>query len=136
MSRITRNARRALTRNEIIESIVAKSANDEGELLDFADVRFVLEALEELAVEQIGLGSPFTVPGIARITLRASEARPRRKGINPFTKEEQWFKAKPAAIVLKARPVTTLAAAAPSAKSAIGVKVLRAARSRSTSRAR
>ncbi|MGE8287806.1 MAG: DNA-binding protein, partial [Stenotrophomonas sp.] len=37
---------------------------------------------------------------------------PKRKGINPFTKEEQWFAAKPATTKLKVRPLKKLKDAA------------------------
>ncbi|MDQ3039267.1 MAG: HU family DNA-binding protein, partial [Pseudomonadota bacterium] len=39
-------------------------------------------------------------------------AKPKRKGINPFTKEEVWFAAKPASTKLKVRPLKKLKDAA------------------------
>ena len=39
-------------------------------------------------------------------------ATPARKGLNPFTKEEVMFKAKPAKTVVKVRPLAKLKAAA------------------------
>ena len=39
-------------------------------------------------------------------------AKPKRKGINPFTKEEQWFAAKPASVKVKVRPLKKLKDAA------------------------
>ena len=38
----------------------------------------------------------FAVPSLMKITVINKPATPQRKGINPFTKQEQIFKAKPA----------------------------------------
>jgi nucleoid DNA-binding protein len=50
----------------------------------------------------------FTIPGLAKITVQHKPATKARKGINPFTKEEQTFKAKPARNVVKLRAVKAL----------------------------
>lgn len=74
------------------------------------EVKRVLSALEEAAQASLhkkGAGV-FQVPGLVKITKVNVPAKPRRKGINPFTKEEQWFAAKPASSKLKARPVKRL----------------------------
>jgi hypothetical protein len=49
----------------------------------------------------------FNVPSMMRITLKRSP-RPRRMGINPFTKEQVMFKAKPARNVVRVRPLKAL----------------------------
>ncbi|HZH44111.1 MAG TPA: HU family DNA-binding protein [Lysobacter sp.] len=74
------------------------------------DVRAVLTALEEAAQASLGKKGcgVFTLPGMLKITRVDVPAKPRRKGINPFTKEEQWFAAKPASVKLKARPMKRL----------------------------
>ena len=43
-----------------------------------------------------------------KITVVTKPATKARKGINPFTKEEQMFKAKPARKVIKVRPLKNL----------------------------
>jgi nucleoid DNA-binding protein len=43
-----------------------------------------------------------------KITVINKPATKARKGINPFTKEEQMFKAKPARKVIKVRPLKAL----------------------------
>ena len=58
-----------------------------------------------------GVGE-FTLPGLLKITTVNVPAKPKRKGINPFTKEEQWFAAKPATTKLKVRPLKKLKDAA------------------------
>ncbi|MCD7099335.1 HU family DNA-binding protein [Stenotrophomonas sp. MMGLT7] len=74
------------------------------------DVRAVLAALESAvhaSVNKKGAGS-FTLPGLLKISTVSVPAKPKRKGINPFTKEEQWFAAKPATTKLKVRPLKKL----------------------------
>ena len=78
------------------------------------DVRAVLSALEGAVAGSIskkGAGS-FVLPGLLKITAVSVPAKPKRKGINPFTKEEQWFAAKPASVKLKVRPLKKLKDAA------------------------
>ncbi len=45
----------------------------------------------------------FTLPGLAKFTVVKKPATKARKGINPFTKEETMFKAKPASRAVKVR---------------------------------
>lgn len=78
------------------------------------DVRAVLAALEgavHASVSKKGAGS-FTLPGLLKITSVSVPAKPKRKGINPFTKEEVWFAAKPASVKVKVRPLKKLKDAA------------------------
>ncbi|GGA36369.1 MULTISPECIES: HU family DNA-binding protein [Dyella] len=78
------------------------------------DVRGVLSALEGVvhaSVHKKGAGM-FTLPGLLKITAVNVPAKPRRKGVNPFTKEEQWFAAKPATVKVKIRPLKKLKDAA------------------------
>ena len=78
------------------------------------DVRAVLGSLETAvhgSVSKKGAGT-FTLPGLLKITAVNVPAKPKRKGINPFTKEEQWFAAKPASVKVKIRPLKKLKDAA------------------------
>src|SRR2546426_8495655 len=50
----------------------------------------------------------FKVPGLMRITVKRKPATKARMGINPFTKEQVMFKAKPARNVVRVRPLKTL----------------------------
>ncbi|MBF6023179.1 HU family DNA-binding protein [Lysobacter niastensis] len=78
------------------------------------DVRAVLASLEgavHASVSKKGAGS-FTLPGLLKISAVSVPAKPKRKGINPFTKEEQWFAAKPASVKVKVRPLKKLKDAA------------------------
>jgi len=78
------------------------------------DVRAVMAALEGAvhgSVSKKGAGS-FTLPGLLKITSVSVPAKPKRRGINPFTKEEQWFAAKPATTKVKVRALKKLKDAA------------------------
>jgi nucleoid DNA-binding protein len=78
------------------------------------DIRSVLSALEgavHASISKKGAGA-FTLPGLLKITAVSVPAKPKRKGINPFTKEEQWFAAKPATVKVKVRPLKKLKDAA------------------------
>jgi nucleoid DNA-binding protein len=73
-------------------------------------VAAVFESLSEQiknAVGKKGAGT-FTVPGLMKINVIQKPAVKARKGINPFTKQEQMFKAKPARKVIKVRPLKNL----------------------------
>lgn len=50
----------------------------------------------------------FVMPGLFKIVTVKKPAKKARKGINPFTGEEQMFKAKPASIQVKIRPLKKL----------------------------
>ena len=78
------------------------------------DVRAVLSALEGAmagSVSKKGAGT-FVLPGLLKVSAVNVPAKPKRKGINPFTKEELWFAAKPATVKVKIRPLKKLKDAA------------------------
>jgi len=73
-------------------------------------VSAVLDSLTdviELHIKKRSVGE-FVLPGLLKITTVKKPATKERKGINPFTKEETTFKAKPASIAVKARPLKRL----------------------------
>jgi nucleoid DNA-binding protein len=77
-------------------------------------VKAVMAALESTMVASVnrkGAGA-FVLPGLLKVTAVAVPAKKARKGINPFTKEETIFKAKPASVKLKVRPLKKLKDAA------------------------
>lgn len=69
-----------------------------------------LAAMNDVIVNQLTKkgGGEVIVPGLLKLTVVVKPAVPARNGINPFTKEPQVFKAKPARKVVKARPVKAL----------------------------
>lgn len=66
-----------------------------------------LSALLERHVKKNAVGH-FTLPGLFKVQVIRKPATKARKGINPFTKEETTFKAKPARNVVKVRPLKKL----------------------------
>ena len=68
-------------------------------------VKGVIESLATIGYKELKKNGAFVVPGFAKFVVVKKPAVKARKGINPFTKEETMFKAKPARKVIKARPV-------------------------------
>ena len=90
-----------MTKSQIMASIADSTG------LTKKQVGSVTEAYDELierSLRKRGIGE-FTIPGMMKITTVKKPAKKARKGINPFTKEEQMFKAKPASIAVKVRPL-------------------------------
>lgn len=67
----------------------------------------VFDALNDQIKKAVSGRGPkaFTIPGLCKIVVQHKPATKERKGINPFTKEETIFKAKPARNVVKIRPL-------------------------------
>jgi len=70
----------------------------------------VFDALAVLIAKNLSEDGPgvFTIPGLAKIKVVRKPATEEREGINPFTKEETVFKAKPARNVVKIVPLKGL----------------------------
>ena len=97
-------AAKLLTKSEILASIAETTE------LSRKQVASVFEALSDLIKKNVGKKGPgmFVVPGLMKIVVIQKPATKARKGINPFTKQEQMFKAKPARKVIKVRPMKAL----------------------------
>lgn len=92
------------TKSEILKKIAEETE------LSRKQVAGVFDALAcqiKSAVGKKGAGI-FTVPGLMKIIVVNKPAVPARKGINPFTKQEQMFAAKPARRVVKIRALKAL----------------------------
>jgi nucleoid DNA-binding protein len=70
----------------------------------------VFDSLGEILAADLGKRGPgiANVPGLMKVVVQRKPATKARKGINPFTKEEVTFKAKPARNVVKVRPLKNL----------------------------
>jgi len=92
------------TKSEILSNIA------EAAQLSRKQVASVLEALSGQIKAAVGKKGPgvFALPGLMKITVVHKPATRKRKGINPFTKQEQVFAAKPARKVIKVRPLKAL----------------------------
>lgn len=92
------------TKTQILNEIAAQTG------LTKKDVSAVLDELGvviERHVKKRAVGE-FTLPGLLKISTVKKPAVKARKGINPFTGEETMFKAKPASIAVKVRPLKKL----------------------------
>lgn len=98
------NAAKAATKSEILARIAASTD------LSRKQVASVFDALNTDIRSALGRKGPgtFVVPGLMRINVIQKPATKARMGINPFTKQEQMFKAKPARKVVKVRPLKAL----------------------------
>ena len=92
------------TKSEILASIAETTE------LSRKQVASVFDALSGLIKTNVGKKGPgkFVVPGLMKIVVIQKPATKAHKGINPFTKQEQMFKAKPARKVIKVRPLKAL----------------------------
>jgi nucleoid DNA-binding protein len=82
--------------------------------VDAKAVKAVMAALEATiaaSVAKKGLGE-FTLPGLFKITSQQVPAKKARVGIDPFTKQERKFAAKPASTKVKVRAMKKLKDAA------------------------
>ena len=97
-------ASKAPSKSEILTNIATATK------LSRKQVATVLDALAQQIKAAVGKRGPgvFAVPGLMKITVINKPATKARKGINPFTKEEQIFKAKPARKVIKVRALKAL----------------------------
>jgi len=73
------------------------------------EVGAVFDALSDMISRDLKRGvGVFNVPGLMKIKAVHKPAVPERRGINPFTKEETTFKAKPPRNVVKVQPLKGL----------------------------
>jgi len=100
----TRVPKKMRTKGEILKNM-AESAG-----VTKAQVKTMFEALNAMIKKDLGRNGPggFTIPGLIKVRLVRKPATKARKGINPFTREEMIFKAKPARNVVKAAPLKAL----------------------------
>jgi nucleoid DNA-binding protein len=60
------------------------------------EAKRLVEAFENVVVSNVRTGETITLSGFCKFARKDVAAKPRRRGRNPFTGEEQWFQAKPA----------------------------------------
>lgn len=93
-----------LTKAQIITALA------EGSGLDKKAVSSLLEALASLIKKELGPQGPgeITVPSLVKLKAKATPATEDRQGVNPFTKQPQLIKGKPASLKVRATPVKAL----------------------------
>ena len=93
-----------MTKTEIVTALA------EGTGLTKKEIVGVFDELSTLMGKNLGRRGPgvFNLPGLMKVKVVRKPATKARKGINPFTKEETVFKAKPARNVVKVLPLKAL----------------------------
>lgn len=92
------------TKSEVFANIAEQTD------LSKKQVSAVFDALSDEIRKSLGKNGPksFTIPGLCKIVVQHKPATKARKGVNPFTGQEQMFQAKPARSVVKVRPLKNL----------------------------
>jgi len=93
-----------LSKTQIVDQIAGETS------LTRKQVSAVLDSLADVIeahVKKNAVGE-FVLPGLLKISTVRKPAVKARKGINPFTKEEVTFKAKPASTAVKVRALKKL----------------------------
>ena len=107
-----KSTQKPLTESLSKSGLIAHLSTHSG--VDKKGVQAVLEALEQTVAASIhkkGAGH-FTLPGMLKVTAQSVAAKPKRRGIDPFTKKERDFPAKPASGRVKVRALKKLKDAA------------------------
>ena len=96
-------AKKRMTKSEFVDAIAKKSRMEKKQVVA------TLTALNEVVYKELSKGAGEVVlPGLVKLVTVKKAAVPAREGINPFTGQPAVFKAKPASMVVKARPVKQL----------------------------
>ena len=101
MAKPTTKKTKPLSKSEILNAV----ADAVGEEVSRKHVKQVVETLAHVGHKELKKNGIFVLHGFAKFVVVKKPARPARKGINPFTKQEQTFAAKPASKTVRARPV-------------------------------
>ena len=79
-----------MSQGELLNNMVSLTG------LSRKEARSAMEAYKTIGAFEMKKRGIFVLPGFAKFTVKKLPAKPARKGINPFTREECIFKAKPA----------------------------------------
>jgi len=90
-----------MTKSQIVASVADSTGLTKKQVSSVLDE---MDTLIERSIKKRSIGE-FTIPGMMKITTVKKPAKKARKGINPFTGEETMFKAKPASVAVKVRPL-------------------------------
>lgn len=95
-------AKKPTTKSELLAHIADKTN------LKRKEVSAVFDELATVIKRDLKGPGVFNLVGLMKVKIIHKPATKARKGINPFTKEEVMFKAKPARNVVKVQPLKTL----------------------------
>jgi nucleoid DNA-binding protein len=97
-------SKKPLSKSEILNTV----SEELGEEISRKQVKQVIETLVAVGHKELKKNGVFVLHGFAKFVVVKKPARPARKGINPFTKQEQMFAAKPASKAVRARAVKAI----------------------------
>ena len=98
----------ALTHTQLADAVAERAE------LSRADAKRALTALEEVVLAEVSNAEKVKVGNLVQLTVRLKPATKARKGRNPAMGEEITIAAKPASVVVRARPLARTKAALPS----------------------
>lgn len=98
----SKTAKKPTTKSELLAHIADKTN------LKRREVGAVFDELATVIKRDLKGPGVFNLVGLMKVKIIHKPATKARKGINPFTKEEVMFKAKPARNVVKVQPLKTL----------------------------
>jgi nucleoid DNA-binding protein len=105
MAKTTTSAKKKpLSKSNVLNAV----AEAVGEEVSRKQVKQVVETLVDIGHKELKKNGVFVLHGFAKFVVVKKPARPARRGINPFTKQEQTFAAKPASKAVRARPVKAI----------------------------
>lgn len=97
------STKKPTSKSEMLAHIAEKTG------LKRKDVAAVFDEVMTLVQRDLKTGpGSISLFGLMKIKVVSKPATPERKGVNPFTKEEVTFKAKPARNTIKILPLKTL----------------------------
>ena len=102
----------ALTQTQLTNAVADRAG------LSKAEAKRVLDALEQVVLDEIGNAQKVRVGGLVQLTVRVKPAQKARKGRNPATGEQITIAAKPASVDVRARPLAKTKGALPSVQKA------------------
>ena len=88
-----------MNKSQFIQAVSKEAAIPKSQAKGFVD------AFERVVVAQVKTGEAITLTGFCKFARKDIAPRPRRKGRNPFTGEEQWFEARPASKGVRITPL-------------------------------
>jgi nucleoid DNA-binding protein len=97
-----KSSKKPTTKSEILSHLSDKTG------LKRKEVASVFDELSTIIKRDLKAVGLFNVMGLMKVKVVHKPAQAARKGINPFTKEEVMFKAKPARNVVKVQALKTL----------------------------
>ena len=91
-----------MTKTQFVDSIAKRLGSTKTDTVKFID------GYAEAVVDALKAEGEITLPGLVKITLKATPAMPERQALNPFTKQMVMVAAKPASKKVKVKAVGSL----------------------------